>query len=413
MKARASGITAGRAAFFVRSVASMLFVGLLSTGLAAQMPDPKQMSGMPLPVGDLTPGSVSVRVIRGSLANVVKDQAVDLVVAGATRTARTDEAGRAEFTGLTPGTRVKAVTTVNGERIESQEFDVPSAGGIRVMLVATDPEMEKRAAEDQKLAQAPAQPGTVVFGDQTRFVFEMGDEALTGFYILQVLNTARNPVQTSGPVTVDLPDGAESATMMQGSSPQATVAGRRLTINGPFPPGSTVAQVAFTLPYSGGNLAVEQKLPVPLTQITLLAQKVGPMQVTSPQAPQRRDIAAEGDTYILGQGPSLKAGDTMTIAFSGLPHQPVWPRNLALALAALIVGAGVWASVRPGRLTAAVQERRRKLAASRDRLFAELTTIEEQHRAGTIDPERYGQRRRELVSSLERIYAELDEEAAA
>ena len=32
-------------------------------------------------------------------------------------------------------------------------------------------------------------------GDQTRFVFEMGDEALTGFYILQIVNAPRTPVQ--------------------------------------------------------------------------------------------------------------------------------------------------------------------------------------------------------------------------
>ena len=31
----------------------------------AQMPDPKQMSGVPLPTGDIPAGTVTVRVVRG------------------------------------------------------------------------------------------------------------------------------------------------------------------------------------------------------------------------------------------------------------------------------------------------------------------------------------------------------------
>jgi hypothetical protein len=45
-------------------------------------------------------------------------------------------------------------------------------------------------------------------------------------------------------------------------------------------------------------------------------------------------------------------------------------------------------------------------------LFAELTSIEEQHRDNTIDPARYASRRQELLASLERVYAQLDDEAA-
>ena len=47
-----------------------------------------------------------------------------------------------------------------------------------------------------------------------------------------------------------------------------------------------------------------------------------------------------------------------------------------------------------------------------NRLFADLTDLEDQHRTGAIDPERFAQRRRELVAALERVYAALDEEAA-
>ena len=133
------------------------------------MPDPKQMSGVPLPVGDVPVGTVTVRVIRGSLPTSSPARRSSCRRRRAARPRRPTTQGRAEFTGLAPGTRVKASTTVDGERLESQEFAVPAAGGVRLMLVATDPGASETAAPAERppaLPQAPAQPGTVVLGDQ-------------------------------------------------------------------------------------------------------------------------------------------------------------------------------------------------------------------------------------------------------
>jgi hypothetical protein len=382
-------------------------------GGSSQMPDPKQMSGRPLPVGDLPVGTVTVRVVRGSMANVIPNQPVELSGGPSPVTASTNDQGRAEFPGLRPGTTVKATTTVNGERIESQEFAVPASGGIRVALVATDPALEKRSAEDQRLAQAPAQRGMVVLGDQSRFVIEMGDEALNVFYILEVVNTARVPVQTPQPVVFDLPRDAQGAGALQGSTPQATVAGTRVTVTGPFAPGSTLVQFGYSLPISGATLSLEQKLPIALNQFSLMAQKVGGMELSSPQIAEHRDMPVQGQTFIVGKGPAVPAGGTIALSFSGLPHQPVWPRNVALTLAILVLLGGVWGSLRTRRPTAGEADRRRRLEAKRDRLFTELASIEEQHRARTMDADRYATRRRELVAALERLYAEIDDEAAA
>ena len=95
---------------------------------AGQMPDISQMSGVPLPTGDLPTGTVSVRVVRGDLSNNVVGQAVELHGGGPALRAATDDTGRAQFAGVAPGTRVHAVTTVDGRRLESQEFQVPAAG---------------------------------------------------------------------------------------------------------------------------------------------------------------------------------------------------------------------------------------------------------------------------------------------
>lgn len=378
-----------------------------------QMPDPKAMSGRPLPVADLAPGTVTVRVVRGSIANPIAGQTVELTGGAAPATAKTNDAGRAEFQGLRPGMRVKASTVVDGERLESEEFAVPPTGGIRVALVATDPEAVKRAAEDQKLAQAPAQAGLVVLGEQTRFVIEMGDEALNVFNIIEIVNTARVPVQPPAPLAFELPAEAQAPGVLEGSSKQAAVMGKTVSVSGPFAPGATVVQFAYAVPISGATLTVEQKLPAALNQVSVTAQKVGEMHLGSPQIAQHREMSADGQSYIVAQGGGLKAGDTLTLNFSGLPHTPSWPRNLALALAAIILAGGAWGIASGGKMSAAESERRRALAVRRDRLFAELTAVEEQQRAQSLDPARDATRRRELISALERVYAELDEEAAA
>src|SRR5476651_2119268 len=131
-----------------------------------QMPDPKQMAGIPRPVDDLPNGAVSVRLIRGQLSNNITGHPVELRVGGKTLTVKTDENGRAEFKDLitgTAGAMVKATADVDGEHLESQEFAAPTRGGIRLMLVATD--TAKKTAPG-----APAQTGPVVIGGQSRLV---------------------------------------------------------------------------------------------------------------------------------------------------------------------------------------------------------------------------------------------------
>jgi hypothetical protein len=386
----------------ILSIAGLGAQGVPGGGAGVQMPDPNQMSGIPLPVGDLPLGTIVVRVIRGSLANAVVNQPVELMgEVGDPRKSSTNETGRAEFAGLTPGAHVKAVTTVDGERLESREFTVPSTGGIRVMLVASDARAKRKA-----------EAGVVVLGDQSRFVFEIGDDALSVFNLVQILNKAEMPVEPAQPLVFELPGGAGQASMLDGSSPQATAAGRQVTVKGPFPPGTTQVQFAYTMPYSGGDLTIEQRLPAALMRLTVLAQKVGPMQLASPQLTQHREMTAEGQTYIVAQGGALNAGDVVTFGFTGLPHHATWPRNLALTLAIVILAAGAWAGRRSGRLGGNENVRRRKLTARRERLFAELTAIEEQHRDGVVDDGLYAARRRELIAALERVYAELDDEAA-
>ena len=371
--------------------------------LASAQPDPRQMSGIPLQVPDLPSGTVTVRVIRGALTNPVAGEAVQLTGANVSRSEKTDEAGRATFSGLTAGSRVKALAIVNGERLESQEFDIAAAGGTRVMLVA--------ASGATAQAAATAVPGGVTFGEQSRFVIETGDDALNVFYILQVVNTTDRPVDGGGPLVFDLPSGAVGAGVLQGSAPNAVAAGSRVTVNGPFAPGNTVVQFAYSVPLGSEEIVLAQRMPAPLSRVTVIAQKIGAMQLLSPQISQRREMAAEGQSYVIGEGAGVKAGETLTLTLSGLPHRPTWPRNLVLALAFAIIAAGAWGASRGG--SPQVSARRAQMQARRDKLFAELAALEAQRRSETIDARVYAARREQLVGALEDLYAGLERESAA
>jgi hypothetical protein len=295
--------------------------------------------------------------------------------------------------------------------VESQEFDVPAAGGIRLMLVATDAAIEKKAAEDRALAQGPPVSGVVVLGEQSRFVLEVGDDALNVFNILQIVNTAKRPVQTDGPLVFELPDGAGGAGMLEGSAPNGVAAGKRVTVTGPFAPGNTTIQFAYSVPLGDDEVTLAQKLPAQMTQVSVIAQKIGAMTLSSPQVTERREMAADGQTYIVGQGGAVKAGETVTLTLSGLPHRASWPKNVALLLAAVILAAGAWGATRRDA-TPRQSVRRGQLHARRDKLFADLAALELQRRKGTVDAGAYASRREQLVTSLEDLYAGLDREVA-
>jgi hypothetical protein len=368
------------------------------------MPDMKQMSGIPRPVNDLPDGAISVRLIRGDLSNNIANHPVELRAGGKTQTQKTDDSGRAQFSGLTPGTPVKASAVVDGERLESQEFPVPVSGGVRLMLVATDSTKGPATTPD-----APAISGTVTLSTQSRIVIEPGDDGVNVYYLLDIENTARAPVNTAVPFVIDVPGDAIGTAIMEGSSPKATVAGTRVTVERPFSPGHTLAQVAFQLPGGGGSVDVTQTFPADLEQLQVIVKKIGDTTLKSGQLAEVRDMSAEGETFIAGMGGKVAAGRPITLAVAGFPHHSSTPRIVALALAGGIVLIGVWATSRPDDDSAARAAERKRLIARREKLFQDLVKLEHDQRGGRVDDRRYAARREELLAGLEHIYGALDD----
>jgi hypothetical protein len=367
------------------------------------MPDPREMAGIPRPVTDLPIGHVSVRLIRGQLSNNIQGHPVEMHTGGkVVATVKTDENGRAEFSGVAAGTSVKAVATVDGERLESQEFPWPADGGIRLMLVATP------KGGDAPPPVFQPQPGNVVLGDQTRVIIDHADDALQVYYLLDIRNNARVPVNPPSAVVVNMPSGALGATVLAGA-PQAVALGDHVTITGPFAPGQTDVQLAFRVPVASGDVTFEQTMPMSVPGLAVLMKKAGNISFSSPQLPNVQEREFEGERYILAQGPALPGGAPLAITVSGLPHHSPWPRRIALTLAATMLVVGFWAAGR--RTSPSVDTARvKQLTGKREKLFGELVKLEQQRRAGSIDAAKYAERRPALMAQLERVYRDLDAE---
>ena len=93
------------------------------------------LKGTPLPASDLSPGTVSVRVVAGNVSSPVSGVAVTLTVNGTPREARTDDEGRAFFKELPVGATVQAKIVDDEKKdVTSEQFQVPGDSGIKLML---------------------------------------------------------------------------------------------------------------------------------------------------------------------------------------------------------------------------------------------------------------------------------------
>jgi hypothetical protein len=394
------------------SRASLVIVLLLVVSAAAaaqqQMPDPSQIHGRAIPAPELPSATVTVRLVRENIGNNVPGQQVIARQGTVTRVANTDDEGRATFKDLPAGSNWTAEATIDGEVLTSEPFTVPADGGLRVILVAgLARAAERRQQEDAKALEAPPVKGTVVLGGDTRVLMQFSNDRLQVFYVLEIVNNARSRVDIGGPLIIDLPRVAAGAGTLEGSSPSATITDNRLTVLGPFGPGTTPVQVGFSYPYTSSDVRFEQKFPVPLQQVTVGVQRVRELEISSPQFTQTRNLSTEdGVVFAIGSGPGLPAGGTLIVDLKRLPVASSLPSYIALALAGAIVAIGVWLSV-VGVTRAGDQ--RPALLTRRDALLKDLEQLEVRHRKGAIGDERYTSSRERIVGELEHIYSDLDE----
>src|SRR5262245_18433434 len=124
-------------------------------------------------------------------------------------------------------------------------------------------------------------------------MMEFNDDVLRVFYCLEIVNNPRSRVDIGGPISIELPKGAEGTTVLEGSTPNATARGDHVIITGPFVTGKTSVQIAFGLPHSSENLTITQKWPARMEQVLVMIQKVGNLQMTSPQFTEHDEARAQ------------------------------------------------------------------------------------------------------------------------
>ena len=403
-KARAAR---SRAAEATKPVGVAVLLLCLAASALAQ-PDPRQMSGIPRPDPNLSDGSITVRVIRGSFANNVAGQTVELRAGDRASTAETDGEGRATFLTLNPGEQVTVATELDGVELESLPFAAPGRGGVAVLLVGAsgDP-----GAAD---ARPAARPGRVTLSQESRILVELGEEQIEVYYLLDVFNQSPWPVEPEPPFEFRLPPGAQAGTVLGGSTPRTLVDGPRVWVQGAFEPGVTPVHVASILPYSGDGLVLSQVFPADFEQLLVFVEQWGALDVASAQIERRGEMGAEEtglSALIWGAGRRVPAGEPVVLELSGLPHHSGWPRIVTLALSALIVVIGMVGSAGAGGGPAG-PDRREALERRRERLFTDLVKVERQHRQGRIKATRYGTRRTELIDQLQNVLRELDDDLA-
>ena len=311
-------------------------------------------------------------------------------------TVKTDESGRAQFDDVPPGATVKATTEVDGERLESQEFPAPAAGGIRLMLVATD------KAKAAAAAAAPAVTGEVVIGEQSRIVMQPREEAVERVLPARHRQQRARPGEHRRPFEFDMPGDAKGCGIMQGSSPQATVTGTHVAVQGPFAPGSTFVQVGVRA--AGGRAAASTSSSGSRprsSHLAVVVKKVGDTTLRSPQLKEQREVPADGEMFIAATGgaggrrPADRARGRRRAASQpgAAPHRAdAGARHRARRR----VGrrAGRWKTA-----TANAAERKRLIDAPRQAVQRAGPARSRIDRNGRVDDRRYAARREEIVGA--------------
>ena len=315
---------------------------LLASPAAAQMPDLSQMNGRSLPAPDAPVGSATVRVMRETLGNNVVGQEVTLADANGVSigTRKTDDAGRATFEGLRPGTSYTAVAVVSGERLVSQPFTQPPAGGVRVVLVAGLGAAGAPSAAAPAAAATPAPAGSVTLGTQSRMIVEQADEFVEVFVLADLVNATDGPVSLPSPIVFTPPAGALGTAVLEGST-GAVLESNRIVVKGPLPSGPTSIQFGYRLSSESGRVTIAQAYPVGGPMSSVIVRKHGATAIAVGGERQRRDTQLEGRDYVIVSTAAIQPATPLEVTIAGMPARSRWPVRVALSLAGLIVLAGI------------------------------------------------------------------------
>jgi hypothetical protein len=397
---------------------------LATSGIPSRAPAPSDLNSPYQPVADRTfvnqalpPGTLEIHILDADQkplqgAPVTVEMMGSEAVSGqAPRQldGQTDATGRHTFEGLKGGPRLTyRVTTRRGAaQFSSKPFNLSPMHGVTAQVHAYD--------GVTRLAQA----ALVI---QAVLRLELDQRSIGVNHLIHVVNLGKTAYVATD-LSVPLPPGYEAFAQEPSTSGAAMMEREGLAhLVGTFPPGQQDIRFSYQLPLSG---TAEQRLQVPLpprvarTRVMLgagggIGLKVNGFPDARPGRPHRgrpvmetaKEIALDGN---LASFLSNSKAETLEITLSGLPASS-WGRWLALALAALAVGAaGLHRMGALGGRDGDGQERQEELSVARDALIDELARLEAARRDGQVGPQSYQRVRTALLDAVARIVAQLEE----
>jgi len=316
-------------------------------------------------------------------------------------------------------------TAIEGsENAPLARFTGLPVGADRAYLVEIEVEGHRYATAPFLLSPAAGVRRMVLVYDRLLFALQGGaqpeDDGLWFQLQMTVANVGAAP-RSAGPagesLVLPLPKGFRSARIADDDSELTVVDDVGLMARGAVPPGQMAASVQFRVPVEGGKAVIDMPAPLGMFQSQVAVLKTEGMVVVpeSGGAP-RLARSDDGREYLILEGFNIAPGKSLRFTVAGLPQPESWQswaRVLAALVVVLLVAASVAIAVRRPRVRAAkpadAATARRELGNRRERLFAELVTLERLRAAQRIDEMDFDTQRKAIMTKLVLVHRELDE----
>lgn len=339
--------------------------------------DPKPVAGAPLTV------TRQVEVVRGP------DGAGRLAVKGGQKL-ETDAAGRASATleqpaeGEGPQSPYRVVVEHEGRTYASPELPATTEQGVRVEF---------------SLLGRSRDASAVRIGADSQLIMQMEEERLSFMQLLWLENRGETIYDpgADGPA-LPLPRGATGVELSEASQTLAKVGSDRASVRltGALPPGQHELRYFYSVPLTGASETLAFALPL-ASAGGLVVPLSDAVKVDGPavRGSEQRSVGQGQETrqrqiYLLGP---QKAGETLLLTVTGLPHRDTTLLTAVLVAAGLLLLWGLAATAR-GRHRAA-QDRQQA-----DALLRELARLERSGLTTEEQRQRYRQATRDIQTLL-------------
>jgi hypothetical protein len=290
--------------------------------------------------------------------------------AGATGGAGAGESAAAAAANTT--TAAAVVMSAGDVRVGTDGFGIPPTGGIRVEL---------------QVPQRTSDPSAISVGEGGRIVFQMRDDAVSFIETFPLQNGSGKIFDPGvGGIEIPLPSEAVNAEGAEGEHKIEIRKGIGVAVHGTIPPRRPVVPnqkspdevtFGFVLPVRGSTLSFEQRFPNGFGEFTFVMEQLAGVEIESDQITGRQPRELPPKKYWLMRGAPISPGGTLRFKVTGLPVGDETGKIVASALAVGLALAAILLSRRPATAAGvARQGERERLLERREKLFAELVSVE-------------------------------------